>query len=331
MMDDSMHREQLRPSLLTANLWYLLAAAGLLIAGTVELLLLRLPVFAEHSTALNRILSAVYEIGLAAPIVIYALRHRPSARFIRFNRPKVKMLLYAAVLAAAGVLMANSLTTWWLLLIELLGGTPQASGIAVPTDTTGLLILLVSVGIIPGVCEELICRGGLMSAWERTGRRNALFVTSLLFTLLHGTIAGFPNQLLMGLILGYIVIVSDSLFVGMVYHAVHNSITLLLAYFAETALPAEETAAASLSMTEALGSTAGYMTMLITTALLCLLFGLLFRSMMRYARRNGACLTLTNDVPPVPAAHFSEFIPLLPAFILVAFNYATDFMATFFG
>lgn len=332
MTDDFMHREQLRPSLLTANLWYLLASAGLLILGIVGTLLADLPAVAPHRQTLSSFLNAFYEIFLLAiPAAIYAFFRRPAAPLMRLNRPKFRMLLYAAGLAALGVLMANSLTTWWLLLLERLGGTPQASGIAVPTTSSQLLVSLLTIGIIPGVCEEMLFRGGLMSAWERTGKRNALISTSVLFALLHGTIAGFPNQILMGLILGYIVIVSDSLFVGMVYHAVHNSITMLLASFASTALPAETAAEASLSLSESLGGAAGYASLLFNTFVMCALFVMLFQSMMNYAKKNGASLSLTNEAPPLPAPRFSEFIPLLLALTAAAFNYAADFMATFCG
>ncbi|MEG0145460.1 MAG: CPBP family intramembrane glutamic endopeptidase, partial [Clostridia bacterium] len=78
------------------------------------------------------------------------------------------------------------------------------------------------------VCEELLFRGVLMSAWLRRGRKCALLFSTALFVLSHGSIEALPGEAVIGLALGLIVLASDSLIPAMAYHALHNALVLVL-------------------------------------------------------------------------------------------------------
>lgn len=322
-----------RPSILRANLWYLLAAAGLMILPLLASLIIDHAPFAIDREKFSSALSAVYEIGiLALPILFYALRSRSERKTLRFNKPDVRLLFFAAGLAAAGVFMANYITTWWILLIEKLGGTPQASGVSIPTDGASLLVSIVLVGIVPGVCEETLFRSGLMSAWEGFGKKTALIVTSVLFALLHGTVAGLPNQIIMGAILGYIVMMSDSVYTGMVYHAVHNSLTMLLVYAANSADDVTNAAADMENINAAMGGATGYASLLFITAASIAIFTLILMAMRESAQKRGKNISLADSPENTvlsPAPRFVHFLPLIAALLTIALNYAADFAATF--
>ncbi len=320
-----------RPSLLRANMWYLLAAAGLMLLSFALALFVEFAPFEINAETLSSTISTAYEIGiLALPVILYAVLNRGAKKTVRLNKPDVRMLLFAVVLAVVGMFMANYLTMWWLLLIEKLGGTLQESGVAIPTDTASMMLSILLVGIVPGVCEEMLFRGGLMGAWERFGKKTALIVTSVLFALLHGTIAGLPNQIMMGLVLGYIVLISHSVFVGMIYHAVHNSMTMFMAYTANSA--ADPTAAAEITenLSASLGGTEGYAALLLITAVTVIVFVLILMAMTESAKKHGKNVTLTASPETIsPAPRFAHFLPLIAALCVIAFNYAADFAATF--
>jgi sodium transport system permease protein len=92
----------------------------------------------------------------------------------------------------------------------------------------GLLILCVAV--VPAVCEELAFRGFILSGCRSLGNnRRAIVVSAILFGVTHGFLQQSINAGLLGLVLGYLAVKSGSLLPGIVFHFLHNSMTVLSA------------------------------------------------------------------------------------------------------
>ena len=92
----------------------------------------------------------------------------------------------------------------------------------------GLLILCVAA--VPAVCEELAFRGFILSGCRSLGNnRRAIVVSAVLFGVTHGFLQQSINACLLGLVLGYLAVRSGSLLPGIVFHFLHNSMTVLSA------------------------------------------------------------------------------------------------------
>lgn len=91
-------------------------------------------------------------------------------------------------------------------------------------------------GIVPGIAEELLFRGLVLSALRKKfGAHTAVWVSAFLFALMHFDLAGMPTRTVLGAALGYITIRSGSLFPAMVLHAAFNfSQVGLIAFYAPT-------------------------------------------------------------------------------------------------
>ena len=63
---------------------------------------------------------------------------------------------------------------------------------------------------------------------RRFGDSFALVLSTILFALFHGNLVQAPNAFLMGLVIGYFVLYSGSLWVGVIIHAVNNAMSLVL-------------------------------------------------------------------------------------------------------
>lgn len=104
------------------------------------------------------------------------------------------------------------------------------------TQDTPLLLRLLTLAIIPAVCEEMFFRGFLMSALQGKSRRwrSALLVSTFLFAAFHVvvdqslTFERFPATFLLGFVLGAIRLTSGSLFPGIAMHAISNGVLLSL-------------------------------------------------------------------------------------------------------
>lgn len=104
------------------------------------------------------------------------------------------------------------------------------------TSETPLLLRLISLSVIPAVCEELFFRGFLMSALQgQSGRwRFSLLMSTFLFAAFHVivdqslTLERFPATFLLGLVLGWIRLSTGSIIPGIAMHMVSNGLLLSL-------------------------------------------------------------------------------------------------------
>jgi len=106
--------------------------------------------------------------------------------------------------------------------------------------TIPLPMILLALAVVPGICEEVFFRGFLFGGLRTalSGRATVLF-TAIAFGLFHFVLAGgaAPERILpsmlMGLLLGWMRLRSNSLLPGVIVHVVHNASLLTLSQFRE--------------------------------------------------------------------------------------------------
>jgi sodium transport system permease protein len=101
-----------------------------------------------------------------------------------------------------------------------------------------LPLIILAMGVAPGICEECFFRGFLFNGIRRNASgRTTVLATAVIFGLFHVILAGgaAPERLLpstlMGLVLGWLRLRSDSLMPGIILHVVHNSTLLAIAQY----------------------------------------------------------------------------------------------------
>ncbi|MBQ3079921.1 MAG: CPBP family intramembrane metalloprotease [Clostridia bacterium] len=257
-----------KPSVFAASFLYMTAMMGLWFAQfaayPINFILSRiLPEMTEQTQ--NTVSQIVYYLlFIILPVVLYTKKHPSCAVSMRINPISGKAALLCVLASAVGVLFINYITSIWVILIEAVGGTVTQSGISMPENIQALAGMVIFVGVMPGICEEVLFRGVMLGAWEEKGSLSAMLIVSMWFTFLHASIEGIPAEFVSGLILAFVVISTDSLFAGMIYHTVHNSLCLIIAYIANGAEIAGEGAhlAESASMLESIGGFFGLLVLL---------------------------------------------------------------------
>ena len=97
-----------------------------------------------------------------------------------------------------------------------------------PPDFTSSLVLLFSLVVIAPVFEEFIFRGVLMTELKPYGNGFAIFVTGILFGIYHANFSQLFYTAVIGIALGYIANVTDSIVPTTIIHAIFNSISGIL-------------------------------------------------------------------------------------------------------
>lgn len=212
-----------RPTLFAASGFVLLAAAGLWVSSLLELLL---------PGASMALINALYYLPFTVlPVGLYMLRRPGLGEGMRLNAPPLLPMLSAALLGVLSVYVASLLSAVWAAGLDALG-LRGLGGVPVPRDERELIMSVLSLAAVPAVCEELLFRGFVLSAWESRGTRYAIGVTAALFALLHGNLYGIPAYLLVGAVAGFLAFALDSVYAAMIYHTVYNTACLVIPYLA---------------------------------------------------------------------------------------------------
>lgn len=91
-----------------------------------------------------------------------------------------------------------------------------------------LLWQLLVVAIMAGLGEELLFRGSLQSIFSTKGRiHRAIWITAIVFSLIHFQFYGFVPRLLLGAWFGYLLYWSGSIWVPVAAHFANNAISVV--------------------------------------------------------------------------------------------------------
>lgn len=317
-LPDSENGNGRKPSVFAASFLFLLAGMGKLVGEYVAwpFVFLAGRLFGGVDAGVQSQLTQFlyYILFIVLPVMLYARRDPGITSHLRIEPLKGRVAALSVLTAAVAVLFINCVSQLWFILVQCMGGTIPASGVAVPTTVRGLASAVILSAVLPGICEELLFRGLMLSAWEERGSLRAVTTVSLLFTLLHGNLLGIPSEFICGVLLACIVISSGSLFAGMVFHTVFNSTLLIASYWARTVeTDAEAAYTGALSL------------------LPFLLGALLFGSILMFLMRRFRALRLrdgrkTFGVPPCPErpVRMSELVVQISGIIVASVWYVID-------
>ena len=91
-----------------------------------------------------------------------------------------------------------------------------------------LLANLAVVALMAALSEEVLFRGMIQGLFTSRTVHTGIWVTAILFSLMHLQFYGFVPRMLMGALFGYILVWTGSLWVPITMHFVNNALAVLL-------------------------------------------------------------------------------------------------------
>jgi membrane protease YdiL (CAAX protease family) len=91
------------------------------------------------------------------------------------------------------------------------------------------------MALFPALFEEFFFRGTLQPFFTKwfMNKHLAIMVTAFIFSAIHFQFYGFIPRFLLGIYLGYLLIWGKSLWLPIIAHFIHNTISLILHYGAQ--------------------------------------------------------------------------------------------------
>lgn len=108
--------------------------------------------------------------------------------------------------------------------------SPEIQRLLRAESMSDLIWIVLSLALVPALCEELLFRGFIFSRFLTTGNLGqSLMMTAVLFGVFHRSLAVLLTVSLAGLLLGFVVWRTGSLYNAIVVHAVINGWAIAVA------------------------------------------------------------------------------------------------------
>ncbi len=179
-----------------------------------------------------RVTLALQLAAILTPALLMAVVLTSSPRQTLLLRlPRWKMIPAAAVLAVAMHPFIMALNALVMHLYPMAPEMMQAvDKLQTQFASADLGLLVLCVAVAPALCEELAFRGFILSGCRNLGSDwRAIVVSALFFGATHAFLQQSINACLLGIVLGYLAVRSGSLLPGVVFHFLHNAMTVLSA------------------------------------------------------------------------------------------------------
>ncbi len=191
-----------------------------------------LNIFSDSNVAYA--LSSVITLTVLTVPYIYTLKatKMPLTELIRIkkvSRTKTVSLIMLGLGVTAISNIANNLLASFS--ESFLGIKFEASMPEFKTDIWSFALMLLCVGILPAVLEEIALRGFVLGALRtKFSDASAIVISAALFSLLHGNLQQIPFAFLMGLLLAYATVYCDSIIPSVIIHAINNVFSVVLSF-----------------------------------------------------------------------------------------------------
>lgn len=168
--------------------------------------------------------SEILMLVIFVPVFIYArMTDVKLTEAFRIKGFSVKDLFLTLALCVCGYIVITALTSFVVAFIYAIGGHMIEYPGLEDIMQGPVWYTVLSMVIIAPLFEEFLMRGVVLSGHRNQGTAWAVIMSGLIFGLMHGDFLRFFPTGVLGMFLAIVVLGSDSWWLAVVYHAVHNA------------------------------------------------------------------------------------------------------------
>ena len=149
------------------------------------------------------------------------------------NKSTLKYVFACIGLGIATLFLVSGVLNYFQLFIEKLGFKTSTLPYEL-NSTYSYIISLISLAVIPAVCEELIFRGILVNALKSKGQIFAIPLSSIMFSIFHFSPSQLIYPICFGLILSIVYLRTNNILFPMLLHFINNALSLSIQYFSNS-------------------------------------------------------------------------------------------------
>lgn len=145
-----------------------------------------------------------------------------------FNKVSSNKLFSIVAIGFTVCMLSNIMTSLYLEITSSMGINLDFD-IEVPVSNSFLEIIIyfLSTAIVPAFSEEILFRGAVLSYLRKYGDAFAIFVSAALFGLFHANFVQIPFAFIVGLVLAWSVVYTNSMLPAILIHIANNGFSVL--------------------------------------------------------------------------------------------------------
>lgn len=176
--------------------------------------------------------ACVYVLAMGLPLILVLFWRRLFTSKPLKTHP-TGGIGFLAVLGSVGGCMGANIVTGILMAYLEYWGVPMPEMPQMMEQTpVSLLMNVFVIAVLPAVLEEAVFRGCVLRVLRPYGDGFALVVSAILFGLMHGNVRQIPFALIVGLVLGWLYVTTNSIWWPMLIHFINNALSVCMEYLA---------------------------------------------------------------------------------------------------
>jgi len=230
---------------------FLFLLIGLITAGILIPFILMIPGLSNGdeltSIYIGAVIQSVFVVALPA-FLVAAMTHPAPMHYLKIkkSRKMTEKVIFVLLLFLFSYLFASFLSQWnrGIALPQSMSGIEQTirsmedaaqetTDLLLSVDTIGgLLLNLLIVAGLAALSEELFFRGALQQFLQEKFRNGhaAVWLSALIFSMVHFQFYGFMPRLFLGALLGYLFLYTGNLWIPIIFHFINNATVLVINY-----------------------------------------------------------------------------------------------------
>lgn len=262
-------------TILEANIVYLVGALLLIIVGRyVQLVNIKVGLIITE-----------YILVLLPVVIILKMKNINLKVFLRFNKIRLKHGLLIILITLLTYPIASFFNLIVLTILSSLGISIRPSPVPMAYNLNEYIVLFFIIAVSAGICEEVFFRGLLLRTYERKYKMAGIGMTAVMFGIFHFNLQNLAAPIILGLVFGYLVHITDSIYAGIIGHIANNGFAVTLMYGLNV-LKGRLSKYGNVVPEDAVPSTVQLLAFTVMLGFIAAIFGLFVYLLMRYIKRD---------------------------------------------
>jgi len=172
-------------------------------------------------------------IVLLPVLLIYSISKNSLVKGARLQATKPANFLLMLLAVIPGFIVATYIMQLINILFPLPASYLESMQKIMELHQLPLAASFLVIGVLPGICEEMLFRGYIIRGFERYGKWQAILISGIMFGIFHLDFFRLIPAAVMGIWLGYLLLKTRSIYITFIAHALHNSFTVVLTSWGE--------------------------------------------------------------------------------------------------
>lgn len=176
------------------------------------------------------VFSLIIQLGVLflLPAILYCVlikvKPRQALEHFNFSKVSINVILISIVIGLLCFVINIAVSSLFNGVLQFTGYRFRSGGGDGDFSIANFFLQIFLVAVLPAFCEEFLHRGILLQGIKHIGFKKAILISSIMFALLHFNIQQVFYAFVVGLVLGFVSVVSKNIWPSIIIHFVNNAI-----------------------------------------------------------------------------------------------------------